>query len=142
MARLPNRLRAAALPAVIRSWRRCRGPIGSWIAHRSLRRRRGGAVRALPRAQGPSLLGAIERCAFEAGTDLRLVATAARVHTQLAIVAGGVGIGLVTESTTRTLAFSGVRFVPIEDTREHLFPELAVAADRELTAAVEVRQGA
>ena len=94
-----------------------------------------------PRAQGPSLLGAIERCALEAGTDLRLVATAARVHTQLAIVAGSVGIGLVTESTTRTLAFSGVRFVPIEDTRERLFLELTVAGDRELTAAVEAGQG-
>lgn len=90
-----------------------------------------------PHAQGPSLSRAIERAAFEAGAKLRIAATAPRVHSQLAIVAGGVGIGLVTESTARALTFAGVRFVPIHDTRAHLFMELAVAGDEALIAAAD-----
>ena len=91
-----------------------------------------------PREQGPSLMGSIERLAFEHGRTLNVVASAARVHSQLAIVAGGVGIGLVTESTSKTLKFEGVRFVDIMDTRRRLFMELAIAGDEALVAAMRI----
>ena len=83
-----------------------------------------------PSAQGPSLFSAIERLAFEAGQELRVATTASRVHSQLAIVAGGLGVGLVTRSTADVLAFKGVRFVPITDTTDRLFMELAIAGER------------
>ncbi|RMC33190.1 LysR family transcriptional regulator [Paracoccus alkanivorans] len=89
-----------------------------------------------PREQGPSLMGAIERLAFEHGTTLNVAASAPRVHSQLAIVAGGVGIGLVTASTARALSFEGVCFVDIMDTRDRLFMELAIAGDEALVAAM------
>ena len=82
-----------------------------------------------PREQGPSLMGAIERLAFEAGCQLRVAATAPRVHSQLAIVAGGVGIGLVAAGAARSMNFEGVRFASIADTQDRLFLELAIAGD-------------
>ena len=89
-----------------------------------------------PRAQGPSLMGAIERLAFEAGCPLEVAATAPRVHSQLAIVAGGVGIGLVAAGAARSMNFEGVRFAKITDTRDRLFLELAIAGDQEILAQV------
>ena len=80
-----------------------------------------------PRTQGPSLFSAIERLAFEAGRELHVAATAPRVHSQLAIVAGGLGIGLVARTLTQVLSFDGVRFVAISDTTDRLFVELALA---------------
>lgn len=77
-----------------------------------------------PPEQGPSLMSAIERMTFEAGVTLGIVATAPRVHSQLAIISSGIGAGLVTEATSRTLKFSGVKYVPIADSRERLFLEL------------------
>ena len=82
-----------------------------------------------PREQGPSLMGAIERLAFEAGCQLRVAATAPRVHSQLAIVAGGVGIGLVAAGVARSMNFEGVRFANIENTQNRLFLEFAIAGD-------------
>ncbi|MEM8838186.1 MAG: LysR family transcriptional regulator [Pseudomonadota bacterium] len=79
-----------------------------------------------PRAQGPSLYSAIERLAFEAGGLLDVAAEAPRVHSQLAMVASGLGIGLIPQSTARTLSFEGVRYRDIADTRERLFLELAI----------------
>ena len=84
-----------------------------------------------PPTQGPSLFAAIERLAFEAGRSLRVATTASHVHSQLAIVAGGLGVGLVARGTADVLAFKGVRFVPITDTTDRLFMELAVAGGRE-----------
>lgn len=89
-----------------------------------------------PPEQGPSLMGAIERLAFENGERLSIAATAPRVHSQLAIIAGGVGIGLVTRSTANTLTFQGVSFIEISDTADRLFIELAIAGDSELISAM------
>lgn len=89
-----------------------------------------------PRAQGPSLMGAIERLAFEAGCSLNVAATAPRVHSQLAIVAGGVGIGLVAMGAASSMNFKGVRFAKITDTRDRLFLELAIAGDQDILAQV------
>lgn len=94
----------------------------------------GEAFVLFPREQGPSLMGAIERLAFEAGHELRIAASAPRVHSQLAIVAGGVGIGLVTSSTANALSFRGVRFIEMSDTSHRLFMELAIVGDEALIA--------
>lgn len=91
-----------------------------------------------PYEQGPSLMSAIERLAFEQGRTLNVVASAPRVHSQLAIVAGGIGIGLVTASTSKILKFEGIRFVDILDTRERLFMELAIAGDERMIAAMRM----
>ena len=91
-----------------------------------------------PYEQGPSLMSAIERLAFEQGRTLNGVASAPRVHSQLAIVAGGIGIGLVTASTSKILKFEGIRFVDILDTRERLFMELAIAGDERMIAAMRM----
>lgn len=82
-----------------------------------------------PRDQGPSLYAAIERAAVEAGGRLRVVAAARRVHSQLALVAGGLGAGLVTASLTRSMRFEGVSFAKITDTVASLYLELALVAD-------------
>lgn len=82
-----------------------------------------------PTEQGPSLMGEIQRLCYEAGTELNVVAVAPRVHSQLAIVAGGLGISLVASKTAKTLSFKGVVFVPINDTRSRLFLELAIIGE-------------
>ncbi|MEM7775213.1 MAG: LysR family transcriptional regulator [Pseudomonadota bacterium] len=89
-----------------------------------------------PQSQGPSLMSAIERIAFEVGQTLDVVAHAPRVHSQLAIVASGIGIGLVTESTSRSLQYSSVTWVPISDTRSRLFLELLCVGGPDVIAAV------
>lgn len=88
----------------------------------------GEAFVLFPEAQGPKLLGAIRNAVAEAGGTLHVAATARRIHTQLAIVAGGVGVGLITEGTAKTLAFEGVVFRPIED-GTGLFMELAMVGE-------------
>ncbi|GAB5467558.1 MAG: LysR family transcriptional regulator [Rhodospirillales bacterium] len=90
-----------------------------------------------PREQGPVLMGTIERLVREQGRALTVVARAPRVHSQLAIVAGGVGIGLVTAGIAQALSIEGVRFVEISDTRDRLFMELALAGDETLLTAME-----
>ncbi len=85
-----------------------------------------------PSRQGPSLMAAIERLAFEAGATLDVAASAPRVHSQLAIVAGGLGIGLVTRRTAETIKFDGVVFVPIPDIADRLFMELALVGEEDL----------
>lgn len=85
-----------------------------------------------PPAQGPSLMGAIDRMAFEAGRTIDVAAEAPRTHSQLAIVASGLGIGLVTRSTSRTLRFAGVSYVPISDTRDRLYLELVLVGREDL----------
>jgi len=87
-----------------------------------------------PAAQGPVLHAKIRDAAAVAGHDLRIVAEAGRVHSQLAIVAGGLGIGLVTRETARTLHVRGVRAIPIVDTEKMLFLELSALADPETIA--------
>ncbi len=90
-----------------------------------------------PPEQGPSLMGAIERLAFEAGGALDIAAYAPRVHSQLAIVASGIGVGLVTESMSHTLNYSGVVYVPIEGTRDRLFLELLCVGRPEAISVVK-----
>ncbi|MEO1016420.1 MAG: LysR family transcriptional regulator [Pseudomonadota bacterium] len=85
-----------------------------------------------PREQGPSLMSAIERLAFEAGWQLDVAAAAPRVHSQLAIIAGGVGVGLVAKGASTSMGFEGVSFAEISDTRDRLFLELAIAGDEEV----------
>ncbi len=87
-----------------------------------------------PREQGPSLMGTIERLAFEHNVTLHVAASAPRVHSQLAIVAGGIGVGLVMASTAKALQFQGVRFVEISDTKDRLFTELVIVGDADLIA--------
>jgi DNA-binding transcriptional LysR family regulator len=89
-----------------------------------------------PREQGPSLYAAIERCAFEAGHELDVVATAPRVHSQLAIVSSGLGVGLVAKSLSETLTFASVTFVPIADTADRLFLELVLVGERSLLTTI------
>lgn len=98
-----------------------------------------GPLVLFPEAQGPSLMAAIRRLAFEVGADLTIAATAARTHTQLALVASGIGIGLVTRATARTLTFENVTVVPIEETRERLFLDLALVGEAQSVAAVADR---
>ena len=78
-----------------------------------------------PRDQGPSLYGAIERAAYDAGGTLRIAAEAQRVHSQLALIAGGLGIGLVPSSLARSLQFKGVVYRDLVDAPS-LYLELAI----------------
>ena len=77
-----------------------------------------------PHEQGPSLRGVIDRMAFDVGAELKVVAEAARAHTQLSLVSGGLGAGLVLESVARVLSVRGVKFVRLADTQDRLYLEL------------------
>ncbi len=81
-----------------------------------------------PKAQGPALRETIEALAKDAGATLRVVAEAARAHSQLSLVAGGLGVGLVTRATAAQMTIRGVTVVPLKDTAERLFVELHLLA--------------
>ncbi len=85
-----------------------------------------------PEAQGPVLYDRIRTLAAAAGHPLTVAAEARRVHSQLAIVAGGVGIALVTRSTARTLSFTGVATVPLLAEGAGLYLALHLMADSRL----------
>lgn len=89
-----------------------------------------------PEAQGPALFETIQSLAREAGTTLRVVAEAGRAHSQLALIAGGLGVGLVTRSLAAQLGFKGVKVIPLKDTGERLFLELRMVAEPEAAAAL------
>ena len=117
-------------------------PLGrdpSWAAlpsHHRLARRRalrfaeiaGDPFILFPKAQGPPLRETIETLAKHAGATLRVVAEAARAHSQLSLVAGGLGVGLVTRATAAQMTIRGVTVVPLKDTAERLFVELHLMA--------------
>ena len=82
-----------------------------------------------PETQGPVLYDRIRTMVAAAGHSLTVVAEASRVHTQLAIVSGGVGIALVTRSIARTLSFAGVVMIPLVAEEQSLELELHLMAD-------------
>ncbi|HIC80339.1 MAG TPA: hypothetical protein EYP07_05145, partial [Kiloniellaceae bacterium] len=82
-----------------------------------------------PKAQGPALRETIKALAKDAGATLGVVAEAARAHSQLSLVAGGLGVGLVTRTTAAQLTIRGVTVVPLKDTAERLFVELHLLAE-------------
>lgn len=82
-----------------------------------------------PESQGPVLYDRIRSLAIQGAGQFHLAAEARRVHSQLAMVSGGLGIGLVARSTAAALTFKGVRAVPIEDTQHDLFLELSLVAE-------------
>jgi DNA-binding transcriptional LysR family regulator len=82
-----------------------------------------------PRTQGPSLFSAIERACFEVGVILNVVTEATRIHTQLSLVATGLGVTLVPASA-RSLRVDGVVYRPIADRPESFFLELCMLCYR------------
>ena len=94
-----------------------------------------------PEAQGPALYDRIRSMVAAAGHALTVAAEARRVHSQLAIVAGGVGVALVTRSTAKSLSFAGVVTVPLIDhgSRLHVELHLMAAPDRIAELAGHIR---
>ncbi len=81
-----------------------------------------------PEHQGPDLHGAIRALADASGSDLVVAAETPRIHSQLALVAGGLGVGLITRSTAAVLTFEGVSVVDLTDTADRLYLDLHLAA--------------
>ena len=77
-----------------------------------------------PASQGPSLHAAIDRACYSCGARLNVVAEAARIHTQLSLVAAGLGVTLVPGSAT-TISVKGVSYRTINDLPDNLFLEVA-----------------
>lgn len=67
-----------------------------------------------PEAQGPFLYESIART-FGQETVQNVVAQAARSHTQLALVATGIGIGIIGASVAESLRYRGVVYRPWQD---------------------------
>lgn len=82
-----------------------------------------------PEAQGPVLFDAVRARALAAAGTFRVAAEVPRVHSQLALVAGGLGIALVSRSTAQTLSFDGVVALALTDTANTLYLELALMTD-------------
>ncbi len=95
-----------------------------------------------PERQGPVLHERIRSLVAEAGGDLHVAAEARRVHSQLSIVSGGLGVGLITQSTACALSFRGVATVPLEDTADRLFLELHLVAEPALVEEMSKMLGA
>lgn len=89
-----------------------------------------------PEPQGPVLHDRIRALVREAGYDLQIAAEAGRLHSQLAIVAGGLGVGLVPRSATAAFTVAGVKAIPLSDTRDQLFLELHLIAEARRTPAL------
>lgn len=89
-----------------------------------------------PQAQGPVLYDRIRALALAAGGAFHVAAEARRAHSQLAIVAGGLGVGLITRSTAAALRFRGVRAIPLTDTEHTLYLELRLLAAADVLAAL------
>jgi len=81
-----------------------------------------------PRSQGPVLYDAIRALVAECGAPFRVAVEARRIHSQLAMVAAGLGVGLITRSTAGVLTFDGVRAIPLTDVQDRLFLELCLMA--------------
>lgn len=81
-----------------------------------------------PEPQGPDLYNRIRSLVQEAGSNLKVAAEAKRLHSQLAIVAGGLGVGFVTGQAALNLTVHGVMAVPLTDTKDRLFVELMLVA--------------
>ena len=81
-----------------------------------------------PESQGPDLYRRIRSLVREAGGDFQVAAEAKRLHSQMAIVAGGLGVGLVASQAAANLTFHGVVTVPLTDTKDRLFVELELVA--------------
>jgi DNA-binding transcriptional LysR family regulator len=82
-----------------------------------------------PEEQGPSLHAAILRAGFDAGVEVRVGQVAQRLHTQLSLVAAGLGVTLA-PSAARTLRVVGTAWIAIEDTADRLYLELALLRRR------------
>ena len=82
-----------------------------------------------PDSQGPALHATIRALAEQTSGALRVVAEASRVHSQLAIISGGLGVGLITQATAASLTVAGVVAVPLADTGDRLFLELHLMAE-------------
>ncbi|WP_421707698.1 LysR substrate-binding domain-containing protein [Algihabitans sp.] len=81
-----------------------------------------------PESQGPDLYRRIRSLVREAGGDFQVAAEAKRLHSQMAIIAGGLGVGLVASQAAANLRFHGVVTVPLTDTKDRLFVELELVA--------------
>lgn len=72
-----------------------------------------------PQAQGPVLYAAMTR-ALGQGADLNVVAQATRSHTQLALVATGVGVAVIGTSVANNVTYRGVVYRPWCDRPEEI----------------------
>ncbi|KIT16558.1 LysR family transcriptional regulator [Jannaschia aquimarina] len=79
-----------------------------------------------PQAQGPVLHAAITAALAPGGRRLPVAAEAARSHSQLALVAAGVGIGLIGASVARTVTYAGVVLRPWADRPDTITLECAI----------------
>lgn len=82
-----------------------------------------------PEAQGPTLHAAIRELVALNGETLEIAAEARRVHSQLALVSGSLGVGLIARSAAMTLTFQGVALIPLEGAEDRLFVELHLMAE-------------
>ncbi len=78
-----------------------------------------------PARQGPSLHSAIVRACDRFGANLTIAAEASRIHTQLSLVAGGLGITLIPQSAI-SLRVRGVVYKKIHNLPESLYLELSI----------------
>ena len=78
-----------------------------------------------PESQGPNLYAAIVRACHQFGGKLNIAAHAPRIHTQLSLVAGGLGVTLVPESA-KTIHVDGVCYKKINNLPESLYLDLAL----------------
>ena len=81
-----------------------------------------------PESQGPDLYRRIRSLVRKAGGDFQVAAEAKRLHSQMAIVAGGLGVGLMASEAAANMTFHGVVTVPLTDTKDRLFVELELVA--------------
>lgn len=79
-----------------------------------------------PETQGPNLYAAIVRACHQFGGTLKIASHARRIHTQLSLVAGGLGVTLVPESA-KTIQIDGVCYKKINHLPQSLYLDLALA---------------
>ncbi|WP_119167572.1 LysR family transcriptional regulator [Algihabitans albus] len=82
-----------------------------------------------PESQGPVLYDKIRTLVHGTGRDFQIAAETERLHSQMALVAGGLGVGLITRLTAANLTIQGVKAIPLKDTQDRLFTELWLTAD-------------
>lgn len=66
-----------------------------------------------PEAQGPALYGRVRGLAEEEAGAFKVAAEVPRLHSQLALIAGGLGVGLIPASAVPVLRFAGVSYRPL-----------------------------
>lgn len=81
-----------------------------------------------PEAQGPTLFAAIRDQCRLAGTSLKVAQTASRLHSQCALVAAGLGVGLAPRQS-RSLSVDGTVRRPIRPYPDTLVLDLALLRD-------------